>query len=185
MNWKKIAVIGAAAGAGFALIFALIFLGSNRAPVLANPPKTWDANALKATYVGAQLREIDRASAGLLLYYNLENGTGSDYRLGDGTGLVIMSKLRSDGSLSAEERVRLSYSTFLPARQRTRIALEIVHPFDWPSDNDPARQEKLRDFVNQRLAGVDEFVLFDETNRCQIEFPKGWQDLPLVSAAKK
>jgi hypothetical protein len=39
--------------------------------------------------------------------------------------------------------------------------------------------------VNQRLAGVDEFVLFDEANRCQIEFPKGVQDLPLVSAAKK
>jgi hypothetical protein len=121
----------------------------------------------------------------LLLYYNLENDTDTDYRLSDGTGLVIMSRLKSDGSLSSEEQVRLSYPTFLPARQRARIALEILHPFDWPSDNDPARQEKLKVFVNQRLAGVDEFVLFDEANRCQIEFPRGWQDLPLVTAAKR
>jgi hypothetical protein len=123
VDWKKIAVIGAAAGAAIVLIFALISYGSNLHPVLANPPKTWDSKAFKATYVGAQLRKIDRARAGLLLYYNLENDTDSGYRLADGTGLVIMSELRTDGSLSSEERVHLRDSTFLSARQRTRIAL--------------------------------------------------------------
>ena len=185
MGWKKLVGISAAAGASFALIFGLVFFGGNRYRVLANPPKVWDSKAFKATFVAAQLKEVDRGSAGLLLYYNLQNDTDSDYRLSDGAGLVIMSRLKSDGSLSSEERVRLSYPTFLPARQRARIALEILHPFDWPSEGDPGRQEKLKDFVNKRLAGVEEFVLFDEANRCQIEFPRGWQDLPVVSAIRK
>jgi len=69
----------------------------------------------------------------------------------------------------------------LPARQRARIALEIPSAFNWPADNDPAFQDRLRDLVNQKLTEVQAFVLFDQADRFEIEFPSGWQDLKTAS----
>ncbi|PYU24905.1 MAG: hypothetical protein DMG30_07505, partial [Acidobacteria bacterium] len=86
------------------------------------------------------------------------------------------------GSLSSQQKARLSYPTFLPARQRARVALEIPSPFGWPADGDPAYQDKLRDFVNQKLVDVQGFVLFDQADRFDIEFPSGWQELKMTSA---
>jgi hypothetical protein len=145
-------------------------------------PKPWNSNAITASYVGAQLRELDSGNAALYLAYEVQNHTDSDYRLADGAEALVMSRLRADGSLSSQEQVRLSYPTFLPARQRARVALEIPSPFGWPADGDPAFQDKLRDFVNQKLMEVQTFVLFDQTDRFEIEFPSGWQELKMASA---
>ena len=147
--------------------------------------KPWNSSAITATYVGAQFRELDSANAALYLAYEIQNHTDSDYRLADGPGAMVMGRLRADGSLSSQEQVRLSYPTFLPAGQRARIALEILRPFSWPAESDPAFQDKLREFVNQRLADVQAFVLFDQADRFQIEFPGGWQELKLASATPK
>lgn len=185
VEWKKVAVVSAAGGAGFGLVVLAAFWGLSWGRVHAKSPRTWDSSPVKASYVNAQLRENDRANAAVLLYYNLQNDSDTDYRLAERPGLVIMRRLASDHSLSSEEPIRLSYATFLPAHQRARIALETSHPFDWPADNDPARQDKLREFINQRLAGVEEFVLFDETTHSQIAFPKGWLDLPAAASVKK
>jgi hypothetical protein len=185
VKWKKLALISVAGGVGVAVVVLGVLWGVGWRRVHAQPPRTWDSTTFQAIYVNAQLRQIDRSNASVLLYYNIENTADSDYRLAEGEGLVIMRRLASDHTLSAEEAVHLSYGTFLPAKQRARIALEVPHAFDWPADSDPARQEKLREFVNQRLAGIEEFVLFDQANRFQIEFPKGWQDLPAAPAPKK
>ena len=146
-------------------------------------PKPWNASAITASYVGAQLRELDSDNAALYLAYEVQNHTDSDYQLADGPGALVMSRLRADGSLSSQEKVRLSYPTFLPARQRARVALEIPSSFGWPADNDPAFQDKLRDFVNQKLMEVQAFVLFDQADRFDIEFPSGWQELKMASAS--
>jgi hypothetical protein len=143
----------------------------------------WNPGGITASYLGAELRETDPGNASLLLSYELQNNTDADYRLSDGPGVVVMSRLATDGSLSSQEGVQLSYSTFLPARQRARVMLEMRRPFTWPASNDPATQEKLKDFINQRLSAVDEFVLFDQSDRVQIEFPRGWQEFKLASAA--
>ena len=174
---KKALVIGASAGAGFFLLLLLILTraGSKSSP--AKPPASWRQNAIKATYVGTQLRQIDDTLAGLFLSYDLENKTDRDYRLADTAGVVIMSRLNSGHSLSQEELIRLSYPVFLPASQRVRIAIEISYPFTWPAPRDPALESKLKDFVKQRLAKVEEFVLFDEVDRCQVELPSAWQEL--------
>jgi hypothetical protein len=95
-----------------------------------------------------------------------------------------MSRLKSGQSLSQEELIRLSYPIFLPANQRVRMAIEISYPFVWPAAGDPGFENKLKDFVKQRLAKVEEFVLFDELNRCQIELPSAWQDLEQDAEAK-
>jgi len=145
-------------------------------------PKPWNSSAITATYVGAQLRELDSGNAALYLAYEVQNHTDSDYQLADGPAALVMSRLRADGSLSSQQQVRLSYPTFLPAQQRARVALEIPSAFSWPADGDPAYQNKLRDFVNQRLMDVGAFVLFDQADRFDIEFPSGWQELKMVSA---
>ena len=142
----------------------------------------WNSSAITATYVGAQLRQTDSGNAALYLAYEVQNHTDSDYRLADGPQALVMTRLRADSSLSSQQQVRLSYPTFLPARQRARVALEILAPLGWPAENDAAYQDKLRDFVNQRLVDAQSFVLFDQTDRFQIEFPSGWQELKLASA---
>ena len=143
--------------------------------------KTWNSGAITATYVGTQLRQLDSGNAALYLAYEVQNHTDSDYRLADGSQALVMTRLRADGSLSSQQQVKLSYPTFLPARQRARVALEILSPFSWPGETDAAFQDKLRDFVNQRLADAQSFVLFDQPDRFQIEFPSGWQELKLAS----
>jgi hypothetical protein len=149
---------------------------------VAKTQKPWNSTAITATYVGAQLRQLDSGNASLFLAYEVQNHTDSDYQLADGPTALVMSRLRADGSLTSQQPVRLSYPTFLPARQRARVALEVPAPFNWPGDNDPEFQDKLRDFVNQKLADVQAFVLFDQADRFDIEFPSGWQELKLASA---
>jgi hypothetical protein len=146
-------------------------------------PDPWNSSAITATYVGAQLRELDSGNAAVYLAYEVQNHTDSDYQLADGPRALVMSRLRADGSLSSQEQVRLSYPTFLPARQRARVALEIPSSFSWPADSDPAFQDRLRDLVNQKLTEVQAFVLFDQADRFEIEFPSGWQDLETASAS--
>ncbi len=59
-------------------------------------------------------------------------------------------------------------------------------PFTWPASNDPATQEKRKDFINQRLSScVNAFVLFDqERSRANPNFrTRPWQEFKLASAA--
>lgn len=149
------------------------------------PPKPWNSNAITATYVGAQLRQLDSSNVALYLAYEVQNHTNFDYRLADGPEALVMTRLRADGSLSSQQGVRLSYPTFLPAQQRARVALQIQSPFGWPAENDPVYQDKFRDFVNQRLLDVRAFVLFDQSDRFEIEFPSGWQELKLASGVPR
>ena len=174
-------IAGGSAGAGLLLLFVLtgVLTVGGRAPhrVENGAPKPWNGKAFKANYVGSQLKERDKTFATLTLSYELENRTDVDYHLAEGPGLVIVKKLVSGGGLSQEERVRLSYPAFLPARQGARIAIEITQPFAWPHEDDPAHEDKLRGFVKQRLSNVGEFVLFDEASRCQLELPSAWDEL--------
>jgi hypothetical protein len=166
-------------GFSVALALAAVILYARSSGTGAKP---WNSSAITAAYVGTQLRQLDSGNAALYLAYEVQNHTDSDYRLADGPQALVMTRLRADSSLSSQQQVRLSYPTFLPARQRARVALEILTPFGWPADNDAAFQDKLRDFVNQRLADAQSFVLFDQADRFQIEFPSGWQELKLASA---
>jgi hypothetical protein len=165
-------ILGAAIAAGG-------WYGSNR--FLRPAAKPWNSIAFQARYVDAQLREVDPQHASLVLTYEVRNDTDTDYRLANASGFVLMSRLKSDHSLSSEQNVRLSYATFLPAKQESRVALEIRQPFSWPAKDDPLLRGKLGNFVRQNLANVEGYVLFDEINRCEIAFPSGWRELQLAS----
>ena len=86
--------------------------------ITTTAPKPWNTSAITASYVGAQLRQVDSGNASLYLAYEVQNHTDSDYRLADGPAALVMTRLRADASLSSQQQVRLSYPTFLPAQQR-------------------------------------------------------------------
>ena len=175
MSRKQLLIIAGSAIA--VLLFAILTLGG---PLFKKPPKEthtgWNREGIKASYVAAQIREVDQAHASLILSYDLKNLTDLDYRLTNGAGVVVMSRLKGDGSLSQEESIHLSYPVFLPARQRARLAIEISQAFPWPRD-DSHYEEKLKEFVKQRLSDVRGFVLFDEASHSQIDLPAAWPEL--------
>jgi len=180
---KRSLIVLGSAGAVVLLAVILVFAGmASRAP-RAGAPKSWNPNTVRATYVASQLRQMDKAHAALFLAYDLENGTDLDYRLDETSGVFIMAKLKSDGSLSQEEPTRLSYPVFLPARQRVRVAIQILQPLAWPAPADPRLDDKLKDFVKQRLANTQGFILFDEAGRLQIELPNAWPELAAMNGA--
>lgn len=177
VSWKDTLWVVGSAGA--ALLALSYFTGASSVHKQAKrgEPAGWNQGTVSAGYVGSQLREIDKTRSSLIISYDLENNTDSDYRLADGPGVVILSRLKSDGSFSQEQPIRLSYPVFLPARQHARLAIEITQPFNWPSEDDSAYLDKMRNFVRQRLENVGEFVLFDQTKHWQLELPSGWDQL--------
>ena len=177
MSRKEWLTIAGSAGAGLFLVIILKL----SVPLLKHAPnevaKGWNREGIKATYMAAQLREVDKTHSALVLSYDLSNFTDLDFRLAEGSGVVIMSRLNSNGSLSQEEPIRLGYPVFLPAKQRARVTIEISQPFAWPVRDDARYEEKLKEFVKQRLAGVQGFVLFDEGSHNQIDLPAAWPEL--------
>ena len=183
MHKRNILVIASLAGGGLVLLAIFITGAGAFKNHRAETAKSWDREAIKATYVGTQLKQTDKVHSTLVLSYDLKNNTDSDYRLDDGPGVVILSRLKADGSLSQQEPIRLSYPVFLPTRQHARLAIEITEPFAWPLQEDPTYIDKLREFVKQRLANVGEFVLFDQADHAQVTLPDEWQELQEAAGA--
>jgi hypothetical protein len=169
--------IACLAGAGLVLLMVFMMGAAAFKGSRGNTPKSWNRDAIKATYVASQLRETDKAHSTLTISYDLENTTESDYQLEAGSGVVILSKLKTDGSLSQQEPMRLSYPVFLPAKQHARLALEMTQPFAWPAKEDPGYEDKLRGFVKERLTKVGEIVLYDQASHCELELPGAWREL--------
>jgi hypothetical protein len=175
-------------GIGGAMIVVALFaatLASGRLSAWlspARPKNTWNSAAIQGTFAGVQVREIDPSEAALVFFYDLDNKTDIDYQLSPGPNLVIMSHLKSNGSLSAEEPIVLESAAFVPARNRTRIAVEVTHPFVWPQDTDSASPDKFQGFLQGETTDLNGFVLFDQPSRYEIELPGGWKDLQQISA---
>ena len=142
----------------------------------------WNSSAIQSSFAGVQVKEVDATHAALIFSYDLDNNTDTDYRLAKGPATVVMTRLKSSGSVSSAEPVELDSSVFLPARNRTRIAVEITRNFNWPSglpgaQIGPVNQEKFRSLVAQEVANLSGFVVFDQATHFQIELPGGWQEL--------
>ena len=179
----------------FAAVLALvIWFGVPRAPrqeTAAHKPQAspWNSSAIQSTFAGAQVQEADPTHATVVFFFDLDNNTDTDYRFAKGAGTVVMTRLKSNGSLSSEQPIELNNSVFLPARNRTRIALQVTRPFNWPSglpggQIGPVNQLKFRQFVADEVANSSGFVMFDTATHFQIELPGGWQELqtPVTAA---
>jgi hypothetical protein len=179
-RWKKLGWVSLAVG-GLVLILILVRLSqTGRSSASAN---AWNSRAIQSTLAGVRVRELDSTHAAVLFFYDLDNRTDNDYRLSNGPNVVIMSRLQQNGSLSGDETISLDSAAFVPARNRTRIALEISHAFDWPAQSDAAAERQVRQFVADQVAGVEGFVLFDQATRYQIELAATSPELQQASTS--
>jgi hypothetical protein len=159
---------------GFVLVGLPIAASRLNAQPTAQSSEPWNLHAMEASLAGVRVHEVDGSNAALVFLYDIENKTANDYELTKGPSVVILSRLKSSGSLSSERPVALSSSAFVPARNRTRIELEVRHPFAWPSRMDAKAEDRIRDLVAGEIADLDGFVLFDESTRYQIALPGAW-----------
>jgi hypothetical protein len=148
----------------------------------------WNSSAIQSTFAGAQVQEADAAHATVVFFFDLDNNTDTDYRFAKGAGTVVMTRLKSNGSLSSEQPLELNNSVFLPARNRTRIAVQVTRSFNWPSglpggQIGPVNQLKFRQLVADEVANLSGFVMFDTATHFQIELPGGWQELQTSASA--
>jgi hypothetical protein len=164
------------------VVFVLPRTPPNEPVQTAAAAPVWNSAAIQSSFAGVQIKEVDATHAALIFSYDLDNNTDTDYRLAKGPATVVMTRLKSSGSVSSAEPVELDNSVFLPARNRTRIAVEITRNFNWPTglpgaQIGPVNQEKFRVLVAQEVANLSGFVVFDQATHFQIELPGGWQEL--------
>jgi hypothetical protein len=173
--WTAAAVCLLAAGA--------ITWAYHRVQSAGDAPNAWNSAAIHGTLSAIRVRELDPTHAAVIFFYDLENRTDNDYRLASGPNVVIMSRLQSSGILSSDEQISLDASAFVPAKNRTRIALEITHAFQWPTQRDAAADRQLRQFVTDAVSGLEGFVLFDQSTRYQIELATSTPEIQTQSNA--
>ncbi len=179
--WKRLVLVSASAGAGFALMLSLIFGGY---VWHQSRPKPWNKEAIKTTFDKIGVEGVNNA---LVFYYTMENATDSDYRIMYASSVITMGKLKAPESLSYDrDYLDIDFPIFIPAGQRVRFAIHV--PFSYVPKQSPAgylqkpKNEQKRDpsgeelatYVNEEMGNLDGFVLFDNVNRYQIDFPKGW-----------
>lgn len=164
--WKKLGLIALAVGGLAPVLILLKFPGAR---FFAGRASGWNSRAIESTLAGVRVRELDPGHAAVVFLYDLDNRTDNDYRLASGPNVVIMSRLQPSGSLSSDQQVSLDSAAFVPAKNRTRISLELKHSFDWPAQRDAAAERQLRQFVADEVSGLQGFVLFDQASRYQIE----------------
>lgn len=169
MDMRQITVIGIAACA-FLLLLALV-IGHHFGPETSTSQSNWDSQAIHSSLAGVEVQEVDPAHAAVVFLYDVDNRSNSDYRLANGGSFVIMNRLKSDGSLASNGQASLQSDEFVPAGNRARVALQIVHPFNWPTQQNAAAERSLRGLVASQVAGLQDFVLFDQTARYEIELP--------------
>jgi hypothetical protein len=161
----------------------VIVLQYRRAASSSNTGNLWNEGAIRGTLAAVRVRELDPTHAAVIFFYDLENRTDSDYRLASGPNVVIMSRLQSNGILSGDQPINLDAAAFVPAKNRTRIALEITHAFDWPAQRDGAGERQLRQFVADEVSGLASFVLFDQSTHYQIELATSSPELQTEPSA--
>jgi hypothetical protein len=174
---KSTLILGGLGVVAFLLLAFLLVGGFSLKDAPPKPVETQTSATITATYVSAQLKQVDKSHAMLLFSYDLENNTATDYHLADVPDNFVMARLRADGSLSQQQDLRLSYPVQVPSKQRVRIGIEQSYAFNWPSSGDPGINDKLRNFVRQQLQNISGFVLFDGTDHWQAELPGGWATL--------
>jgi len=153
------------------VVLLVRFIGSGRTAQQVQP---WNFSAIQATCAGIRIQELDPSHAAVVFLYDLDNNTDADYQLGKGPNIVVMDRLNPGGALSPDEQASLAEAAFVPARNQTRITLQVVHPFNWPAQKDPAAEQDFNQLVAADVSRLAGFVLFDQSNRYQIELPGNW-----------
>src|ERR1700759_4777178 len=70
-------------------------------------PTGWNPAAVHGTLAGIQVREVDPNHAAIVFSYDIDNQTDADYQLTKGPNAVILSRLKSDGTLVTNDALQL------------------------------------------------------------------------------
>ena len=70
----------------------------------------WNPAAVRGTLAGIQVREVDPNHAAIVFSYDVDNQTDADYQLTKGPNAVILSRLKSDGTLVTNDALQLDNS---------------------------------------------------------------------------
>jgi len=181
-SWKRLFLIGASVGAGFALMLALIVGGVICYNSRPKPVKPWDTSALKATY---DYVDTEGENKTLVFHYIIENATRVDYKLESADNVVLASRIQHSNSLSVERDenvLKIEWPVFIPAGQRVTLALHVGYPYpgkvesfaEMTSNELENYRKAVAHHVSEKLPNLNGFVLFDQTNRYQVNLPKGW-----------
>ncbi len=169
-------VLGISAGVSLALVVAIgaVAWYVSRPPA----PKPWNTAAIVASYDGPSTEGEENT---IVFSYVLENRSPQDYKLTDAAKPTLMARLEKQKSLSrADDHLRIDLPIFIPAGHRHRLQIHLNYRFKESLPTKPTAEDraafkkKLVTYLNEEAGNLSGFVLFDEDNRYEISFPKGW-----------
>ncbi len=174
--WKKIVIKAFGFGAGFAGALAVIAVFLAWYSSRPTPPRPWNTRAITATY---EFVTTTKDKDQLAFVYTIQNNTKEDYRLSEVSSVDLFHKLESEQSIyrMAEDRPSIHFPVFVPAGGRTTVSINSHLSYSAPrpaSDDLNELKKTLREYVKEKHQNLGGFVLFDQINRYQIDFPKGW-----------
>lgn len=192
VGWKRVLLIAAGFGGGFAVVLASIVAGWAWYQSRPEKPKPWDAKAIIATFdypdteSGEPEGPVGFRPDMLVLYYTLENTTDVDYHSPQ-EQLEVDGRLKREKSLTGGSLVTLDKEpVFIPAKQRRRFSVHVHYPVKETFGPEPKTKEETRKrwmliagYMKKEYSNLDGFVVFDSTNRYQINLPNGWDNLDL------
>jgi hypothetical protein len=121
-DWKRWLVKSLGFGAGSALVLAILACISFWYISRPKPPKPWNRSAIKAAYY-----RVESKGDAVDFQYVLENTTTEDLRLTEADRPDVGVKIADTNSLFGfgSENVKLLLPIYVPAKHRTRVAIEI------------------------------------------------------------
>ena len=185
LNWKapllKTGVIALGGGIGLGLVALGVIIYS----MMPDSPKAWNTKAITATY-GSSMFSATPSPAGYFTY-TLQNNTNKDYstKLLDEShlpGNLRAAAMRGDSPKSPSlafgginfylveagvdtgiEQLADGEPLFIPAKQRVVVRLR------WEFPSEELTTHTSTSIINTSLFG---FVLYDDTSRYEINFPR-------------
>jgi hypothetical protein len=149
-GWKKWLFVGAASGAGVAVVVAIIV-----ACVVwySSRPKQWNNRDIKATFSTPlfNYKDGDTSISGVDLEYVIENTTSNDFTLTPQQTFF----LQDGGALrkSFTGNYKVDDQCFVPAKNKVKCEISVPAEFD-------------------TTYAIDGFALFDDATHYSIIFPK-------------
>jgi hypothetical protein len=171
-NWKKIVLRAAGFGGGFAVAAVIILGGVVWWSSRPAKPKPWDTKAITANFITA--KSYGGTDPYFDFEYGMKNNTDSDYRLPE--KITVMSKSGTD-TLSEVVATWTPVNVFIPAHQTVDYKLTVSYKSLFDNRTPDPDMKKELDFLNQQMAGAKGYVMFDETNRYEIDLPSGFTNL--------
>ncbi|MHB8483201.1 MAG: hypothetical protein ACYDBV_10810 [Nitrospiria bacterium] len=175
---KRWIITGIFFGVGLAIAICVIFGGSLWHEGKPKPPKSWNTEAIVATYDSVGTEREDNA---IYFSYILENNTNLDYRISDKSSVELMATLKEQKSLiDLKGDWSFEVPVFIPAKQRLKFGIKSHGAYEKKLARDATEEERkkfkseLKKYLNEKAPNLNGFVLFDDANKYEIDFPKGW-----------